>query len=80
MFAKKNAPSANDPSQGAIAANASPALPDGYAQVIAFTIETSAVNTGSIPADQFDLPAGWTREYPKAAKNSEFSCPTDKDK
>lgn len=80
LLAKKNAPAANDPSQSAIAANAPPPLPDNYVQVIAFTIETSAVSTGAIPAEQFDLPAGWTREYPKAAKNSEFSCPNEKDK
>jgi hypothetical protein len=80
LFAKKNQPGANDPSQGAVAANAAPSLPDGYAQVIALTIETSAISTGPIGADQFELPAGWTREYPKAAKNSEFSCPADKDK
>jgi hypothetical protein len=75
LLAKKNAPAANDSTQGAIAANAAPPLPDGYAQVIAFTIETTQVSTGSIAADQFELPAGWTREYPKAAKNSEYSCP-----
>jgi hypothetical protein len=80
LFAKKNQPSANDPSQAAIAANASPNLPDGYIQIVAMTMETTAINTGSIPADQFELPAGWTREYPKAAKNSEYSCPTDKGK
>jgi hypothetical protein len=80
FLAKKNAPAANDPAQGAIAANAPPPLPDNYIQVIAFTIETSAVSTTPIPADQFDLPAGWTREYPKPVKNGEFSCPTDKDK
>ncbi|HWW20980.1 MAG TPA: hypothetical protein VNZ06_09260 [Steroidobacteraceae bacterium] len=80
LFAKKNAAGANDPSQGAIAANAPPPLPDSYVQVIAFTIETSAVSTAAVSADQFELPAGWTREYPKAAKNSEYSCPNNKDK
>lgn len=80
LLAKRNQPAANDSTQGAIAANAPPPLPDGYIQVIAFTLETTAINTGSIPAEQFELPAGWTREYPKAAKNSEYSCPTDKDK
>jgi hypothetical protein len=80
FLAKKNAPAANDPAQGAIAANAPPPLPDSYVQVIAFTFETTAVSTESIPADRFELPAGWTREYPKAAKNSEFSCPNDRGK
>jgi hypothetical protein len=75
LFAKKNAPAANDSTQGAVAANASPPLPDNYAQVIAFTIETTSVSTGAIAPEQFELPAGWTREYPKAAKNSEYTCP-----
>jgi hypothetical protein len=81
LLAKKNAPAANDPSQGAIAATAAPPLPDGYAQVIALTIETTSISTSAIGADQFELPAGWTRDYPKAGKNSEYSCPVaDKDK
>jgi|SRR5580658_2104047 hypothetical protein len=75
LLAKKNAPAANDPSQGAIAANAPPPLPDNYVQVIAFTIETTSISTGSIAPEQFDLPAGWTRDYPKAAKNGDYSCP-----
>jgi hypothetical protein len=78
LLSKKNAPSSSDPAQGAIAANASPPLPDGYVQVVAFTVETTAVSTGAISPDQFELPLGWVKEQPKVAKNSEFSCPTDK--
>jgi hypothetical protein len=76
LFGKKN--SGSDQSQSASAANAAPPLPDGYAQVVAFTVETSAVDNAAIPADQFDLPAGWVPEQRKVAKDKEFSCPTGK--
>jgi hypothetical protein len=76
LFAKKNAPSANDPTQAAVAANAPPPLPDGYTQVIALTIETTAVTTAPIAPEQFELPPGWALEQPKANKSREFTCPT----
>jgi hypothetical protein len=77
LFAKKNAPGANDSTQGAVAANAAPPLPDGYAQIIAFTTETTAVTTAPIAPEQFDLPAGWALEQPKPNnKSRDFSCPT----
>jgi hypothetical protein len=76
LFAKRNAPGANDSTQAAVAANAPPSLPDGYAQVVAFTIETTAVTTAPIAPAQFELPAGWALEQPKANKSREFSCPT----
>jgi hypothetical protein len=76
-LSKRNAASSTDQSQGAIAANAPPPLPDGYAQIIALTIETTAVTLAPIAPDQFELPSGWTLEKPKPNKSSEFSCPTD---
>jgi len=45
-------------------------------QIIAFTIETTAIDTAAIPAEQFELPAGWKLEKPKPAKSEEFTCPT----
>jgi hypothetical protein len=45
-------------------------------QIIAFTIETTAIDTAAIPAEQFELPAGWKLEKPKPAKEQEFTCPT----
>jgi hypothetical protein len=45
-------------------------------QIIAFTIETTAIDTATIPAEQFELPAGWKLEKPKPVKNEEFTCPT----
>jgi hypothetical protein len=77
LMAKRNAPSSTDQSQAAIAANAAPPLPDGYAQIIAFTMETTAVTVAPIAPDQFELPSGWTLEKPKPNKSSEFTCPTD---
>jgi hypothetical protein len=75
LFAKKNAPSANDSAQGAVSANAAPPLPDGYTQVVAFTIETTAVTPGAIAPEQFEVPAGWALEKPNPNKSREFSCP-----
>ena len=77
LFARRN--SGNQGSTAAAtAANAAPALPDGYAQVVAFTVETTSVDTGPIPADQFELPAGWVPEQRKVAKDQEYTCPTAK--
>jgi hypothetical protein len=76
FLSKHSAASNSDSSQSAIAANSAPTLPDGYAQVIAFTTETTAVTSGAISPDQFEIPAGWTLEKPKPNKSSEFTCPT----
>jgi hypothetical protein len=77
LLAKRNKPSADDSTSAAAAANSAPTLPDGYAQVIAFTTETTAVTPGPIVPEQFEIPAGWTLEKPKPTKNSEYTCPTD---
>jgi hypothetical protein len=76
FLSKHSAAGNSDSSQSAIAANSAPTLPDGYAQVIAFTTETTAVTSGAISPEQFEIPAGWTLEKPKPNKSSEFSCPT----
>jgi hypothetical protein len=54
--------------------------PDPFAQLTrigSFTVETVSINTDAIPADRFDVPAGWTKEVPKATKagNDEYTCP-----
>jgi len=50
-------------------------------QIIAFTTETTAIDTGAIPAEQFELPAGWKPETPKPPrKEEEFTCPTPRGK
>lgn len=79
MLAKRNQNKDSDSgaSSAASAANTAPTLPDGYAQVMAFTTETTAVTVGPVAADQFEIPAGWTLEKSKPGKNQEFTCPTD---
>jgi hypothetical protein len=79
FLAKRQAAKGGDTAAapGAAAANASPTLPDGYAQVVAFTTETTAVSTDPVSADQFEIPAGWTLEKPKPGKSSEYTCPAD---
>jgi hypothetical protein len=45
------------------------------AQIISFTTETTGIDTSSIPADQFEIPAGWHLQPPQAEKAKQFSCP-----
>jgi hypothetical protein len=45
-----------------------------FAQI---STETTSITTGPIPADQFDIPAGWTLITPKEkAGDKEFTCPS----
>jgi hypothetical protein len=48
-----------------------------YVQVAAFAVETTAMNTDTIPADRFEVPADWKKDAPKASKQTddEFTCP-----
>lgn len=64
----------NSPSSaGATAA----APPSDKVRMVALTTETTSINTGSIPSDQFEIPAGWQLQVPKAqqAKEQQFTCP-----
>jgi hypothetical protein len=61
LFAKKSTPGAPDTGHEAQAANAPPPLPGGYKQIVAFSVETTAVSTDAISPDQFELPVGWVR-------------------
>ncbi|MFI4896165.1 MAG: hypothetical protein ACHP9W_07575 [Steroidobacterales bacterium] len=71
MFSKKSSGGTPDPNQPPAAApGAAPSV-----QIIAFTVETTGIDTATIPAEQFELPAGWTPEKPKASKSEEFTCP-----
>jgi hypothetical protein len=73
LLSKKSSSSTPDPNQPPAAApGAAPTT-----QIIAFTVETTAIDTAAIPAEQFELPAGWTPEQPKASRNEEFTCPTN---
>jgi hypothetical protein len=72
LLSKKSSGSTPDPNQPPAAApGAAPSM-----QIIAFTVETTAIDTAAIPAEQFELPAGWTPEKPKAGRSEEFTCPT----
>jgi hypothetical protein len=71
LMSKKSSSSTPDPNQPPAAA---PGAPPSM-QLIAFTVETTAIDTTAIAADQFELPAGWTPEKPKASKSEDFTCP-----
>ncbi|MBV9912474.1 MAG: hypothetical protein JOZ93_07845 [Sinobacteraceae bacterium] len=73
LFAKKKAGSAQaSPSEAAAAPDA---LPAGMVQAVQFTIETTSIVTGSVPASQFDIPPGWQRITEKQGVTKEFTCP-----
>jgi hypothetical protein len=74
LMAKKNSSSSSgsDPNAPPPAAPGDPPR----TQIVAFTLETTAIDTAAIPAEQFELPAGWKLEKPKPAKDEEFTCPT----
>ena len=54
------------------------ALPPGMIQAAQITIETTSINDAAVPAEKFEIPAGWKRVEPKAkgSGSKEFSCPT----
>jgi hypothetical protein len=67
---------ASGPASGAAGATgAAGASPAQMAQLIAFTTETTAIDTSSIGADQFEIPSGWHLQPPQAEKAQKFSCP-----
>jgi hypothetical protein len=76
MFAKRKAEAAanqNSSSSGSAAAAGSAA--PGMAQVALISVETTAINTGSIAPANFDTPAGWTLVTPKPQAERQFTCP-----
>jgi hypothetical protein len=73
LLSKKNSASSTSPDPNAPPPAAPGAAPS--TQIIAFTTETSAIDTTAIPAEQFELPAGWTPEKPKVSKSEDFACP-----
>jgi hypothetical protein len=79
LFHKKKTDDSQPPA-GAATPDAPSTSPDPFAQLTqlgSYTIETVSISTDSIPADRFEIPAGWTKEVPKAAKagSDEFTCP-----
>jgi hypothetical protein len=78
LFHKKKADDSQPPA--AAAPPDAPVSPDPFAQLTqlgSFTIETVSISTDPIPAERFEIPAGWTKEAPKQARsdNDEFTCP-----
>jgi hypothetical protein len=73
LFKKKTETPA--PAAGNAAGNA---LPPGMIQAAQITVETTAINTGVVPPERFEIPAGWKRVEPKAKETAskEFTCPT----
>jgi len=47
-------------------------------QAAQISVETTSISTGAVPADKFDIPAGWKRVEPQAkgTGSKEFTCPT----
>jgi hypothetical protein len=54
------------------------ALPPGMVQAVQITVETTSINAAAVPAEKFEIPAGWKKIEPQAKETSskEFTCPT----
>ena len=72
LFSKKKQPDAAPPKDSSAAAAPVPA---GLVTVAEFTVETTAISTGAIPADQFEMPAGWKKIVPQEKAMTEPTCP-----
>jgi hypothetical protein len=81
LFKKKKTDDSQAASSGDTStANAPPSGPDPFAQytqLAAFSTETVSISTDVIPADRFEIPAGWKKDVPPPSKkgNEEFTCP-----
>jgi hypothetical protein len=77
LFNKKKAPDAAAAPAATPVADKSADPFASMAQVAQFTIETVSISTDAVAPDRFDIPAGWTKETPKAssAADKEFTCP-----
>jgi hypothetical protein len=49
--------------------------PPNMVQFAMISVETISISATPIPADQFEIPAGWKLIKPKATQEKEFSCP-----
>ena len=67
------------PGSSSAGGSAPPAQPSATAlvRVVSLITETTSIDTANIPADQFEIPAGWTLEPPpQAAQRRALKCPT----
>jgi hypothetical protein len=73
LFNKKKDTAAPPP-----AATPDNALPPGMIQAAQISVETTSISTGAVPAEKFEIPAGWKRVEPQAkgTGSKEFTCPT----
>jgi hypothetical protein len=72
LFAKKSAA----PPPAAPAASAAADTPPNMMQFAQVSVEATSIAAGPIPAERFDIPAGWKLVTPRAkADAKEFSCP-----
>lgn len=74
LFSKKKSADAPPP-KDATAPTAAAAAPPGMVTVAEFTVETTAISTGAIPPDQFEMPAGWKKVVPQEKAMTEPTCP-----
>jgi len=75
LFSKKKAAEAAPPKDASSATPAAPPAP-GMVTIAELTVETTAISGGSIPADQFEMPATWKKVPPAPEKEiSEPTCP-----
>ena len=72
LFHKKETPAATP------AGTPANALPPGMIQAAQISVEVTSINDAAVPADKFEIPAGWKRVEPKTKDtgSKEFSCPT----
>jgi hypothetical protein len=76
LFSKKKQPDAPSTSKDSAAAAApAPAAAPGMVTVAEISVETTAINTGAISANQFEMPADWKKVVPKEKEMSEPTCP-----
>jgi hypothetical protein len=72
LFNKKKADAAP------AAAAADNGLPAGMIQAAQISIETTSIDASPVPAEKFEIPAGWKKVEPKAkgTGSKEFTCPS----
>jgi len=74
LFARKKADAAAAPAPSA--ATPEGTLGPGMVQAAEFSLETTAITPGPVPASQFEIPADWKLiPPPKEKAPKEFSCP-----
>ena len=73
LFKKKS-----DASAPAAASAPDNGLPPGVIQAAQITVETTSIDASPVPADKFEIPAGWKKVEPKTKDtgSKEFSCPS----